>query len=532
MAVSTLFFVALALSATFTSALSAGPPQSCDPAAAKYLTVKTTNGPITGHLANNTACVVEYLGIPFVKPPVGDLRFAPPQRFVGKETFNAAIFGPDCPQTPGKPVDYPGLTPQGQRIINSFAAAEGNSQSEDCLTLNIWASPSTNAHKAKKPVLVFFYGGRFMVGNTNTAFYNGKYLADAEDIIVVTVNYRLNIFGFPGAPGGVQNLGLRDQRAAVEWVRDNIVSFGGDPSKVTISGQSSGGVGVDYWAYAYRRDPIAHGIIAPSGNAFSFGGNTKLITEANWNTVVAAVNCSGVVDTLACVRKVDWHAIKTAAGAIKPAKSTSVLRGTSPFWPTPDGELVFSGAEYLDLTANGTFARLPILYGNTDNEDGYYRVPSFANGVVPTNEQVTAFLLECFTCPASHQVNGRRNHRVPSYAYRFFADWNNTRLYPTSGAYHGVDMHMVFGGSEDVSGLPTTAEQQQLTKLMQKAWFAFAEDPRSGLERFGWPRFNPKEKTLAQLGLVNVPEAKFTYPSVYDAPCSTVTMGALGTPVP
>lgn len=366
----------------------------------------------------------------------------------------------------------------------------------------------------------------FAVGNTDTPFYNGRYFADAEDIVVVTVNYRIGIFGFPGAPNGTQNLGLRDQRAAVEWVRDNIAGFGGNASGITIDGQSAGGVSVDYWAYAYRHDPIAQGIIAHSGNVFSFPANTKAVQEANWNTVVAAVNCSDAADTMACIRAVEWTAIKSAAASIKSSASTSVLRTIPAFYPKPDDELVFS--DYVSLTANGSFSRLPILYGNNDNENGFYQILAYAQGVVPTTAQVAAFLLESFTCPVAYQATARRQHGVPSFAYRYLADWNNTRLYPTSGAYHGVDMHMIFGASADVSGLPTSADQRQLTTVMQKAWFAFCSDPHDGLADIGWPLFDPNGETLVQLGLDNVPVALFVSPSVYDAPCSTVTMGALG----
>lgn len=366
----------------------------------------------------------------------------------------------------------------------------------------------------------------FTIGNTDSPMYNGKYFAQAQDIVVVTVNYRLNVFGFPGAPGQIQNLGLRDQRAAVEWVRDNIRHFGGNPSKITLAGQSSGGVGVDYWAYAYQSDPIAHSLISGSGNAFSFPMNTKSVQETNWRTVVSAVNCSNTTDTMSCMRRVNWHAIESAAVAIKPAKSTSVLRSISAFWPTPDGETVFSN--YVSLTASGSFAKLPILMGNNDNENSYYQIPAYAQSVIPTASEVESFILESFTCPVSYQAAARHAHGTPVYAYRYLADWDNTRLYPTSGAYHGVDLHMIFGASADVSGLPTTADQRELTELMQKAWFAFADDPVSGLADMGWPLFDRNGKTLIQLGLRNSPTARFTYPSTYDSGCGNVTMGALG----
>lgn len=140
------------------ASLAAAAPTGCN--TAKYVTVDTSNGPITGHLADNSQCVVEYLGIPYAKPPVGDLRFAPPQSFTSREPYEAKSFGFDCPLSPSKAVDYPGKTAQAQDIISYFASAAGTPQSEDCLTLNIWSKATPNSAKANKPVLVFFYGGR------------------------------------------------------------------------------------------------------------------------------------------------------------------------------------------------------------------------------------------------------------------------------------------------------------------------------------------------------------------------------------
>lgn len=345
--------------------------------------------------------------------------------------------------------------------------------------------------------------------------------------MVVTVNYRLNIFGFPGAPGSTQNLGLRDQRAAVEWVRDNIKQFGGDPNKITISGQSAGGVAVDYWTYAYEKDPIINGVIAHSGNVFSFPVNAPGVPEKNWDTVVAAVDCTSASDVMACMREADWQAIKAAAAGIKPTPSTSVLRSIPAFYPMPDEEIVFS--DYVNLTSSGSFAKVPMLLGNNNNEDGYYRIPAYASGIIPTDAQVASFLLESFTCPVSHQASARRAHGVPAWAYRYMADWNNTRLYPTSGAYHGVDLHMIFGASADVSGLPTTADQRSLTRLMQHAWYSFSNNPSSGLRSIGWPQFNQKTDSLIVLGENNAPTAQFVHPSTFNSPCPNVTLAGSGT---
>lgn len=128
--------------------------------ARSFLTVNTTNGPVFGHAASNSPDVLEYLGIPYAKPPVGDLRFAPPERFRDNKPYEAAHFGHDCPLTPSPPVDYPDLTPQAPRILAYFASGAGTNKSEDCLTLNIWAKTTPASQQSRKPVIVFFYGGR------------------------------------------------------------------------------------------------------------------------------------------------------------------------------------------------------------------------------------------------------------------------------------------------------------------------------------------------------------------------------------
>ncbi|KAK4042023.1 cholinesterase [Parachaetomium inaequale] len=535
-----------ALAATGLTA--ASPSESSDAAATrgcnkgrtnKLLTVPTSNGAVTGHIATETSCVLEYLGIPYAKPPVGELRFAAPQPIDRQSPYTAANFGFDCPLTPSKPVDYPGFTPQAQRIIDYFASGSGNPQDEDCLTLNIWSKVTAKATVAKKPVLVFFYGGRFTTGNTNSPFFDGKRLADAQDLVVVTVNYRTNIFGFPGAPGEPQNLGLRDQRAAVEWVRDNIAHFGGDVTRITLSGQSAGGVAADYWAYAYEHDPIAAGLILVSGNAFSFPVNAPGVPERNWNAVVAAVGCNTTTTptpetqaaTMTCMRAAPWTALKSAAASVPPARSTTPLRSIPPFYPHPDNTLIFPN--YTALTSTGRFARLPTLLSTTTNEAGWYSIGAYrSTGAIPTAEQIAAFHLESFTCPASYQASARRKWGVPAWVYRYAADWENTRLYDGSGAYHGVDLHMVFGGAEAVSGLGMTREQREMVGVVQRAWAAFVGDPWEGLGRdmeVGWPMWEERRESLVELGVGNEAGARFVDPRVYDGGCGGVRMGGLGT---
>lgn len=142
--------------------------------------------------------------------------------------------------------------------------------SEDCLTINVWNKASKD--NILVPVMLWVYGGAFVVGDASSTRYYGATLANTQDVAVVNVNYRVDLFGFPGAPGlEQQDPGFLDQRMAVEWVRDNIAGFGGDPARTTLFGESAGGCSVDIYTFAWANDPIVNGLISESGNAMRAG---------------------------------------------------------------------------------------------------------------------------------------------------------------------------------------------------------------------------------------------------------------------
>jgi cholinesterase len=164
--------------------------------------IQTTSGPVTGHGADWKPDVSEYLGIPFAQPPVGDLRFAAPKPFKGNKTITATKFGLGCLENIGG------------------KAATMQGVGEDCLTLNVWTKPQTG--EKAKAVMIWIYGGGFGSGKSSTPNYNGARLADEHDVVVVSINYRVNIYGFPRAffPSADLNPGLLDQRVGIEWARD------------------------------------------------------------------------------------------------------------------------------------------------------------------------------------------------------------------------------------------------------------------------------------------------------------------------
>ena len=193
------------------------------------LSVKCTNGVFTGTTEKATG-VLTFKGIPYAKAPIGELRWkAPVKPDASDERFDATDYGKVCIQT------------------ESTEHAWGEPMGEDCLTLNIWAS---DIKSKNKPVMVWIHGGSYGWGGTNDPLYDGQYLVDTYgDLIVITINYRINCMGFidfSGVPGGedfkdAPYLGILDQQMALTWIQENIENFGGDPDNVTIFGESAGG---------------------------------------------------------------------------------------------------------------------------------------------------------------------------------------------------------------------------------------------------------------------------------------------------
>jgi para-nitrobenzyl esterase len=218
----------------------------------------TADGVVEG-TTDATTGVRAFRGIPFAAPPVGDLRWKPPQpskRWSGVR--QAAQFGPRCMQ----------------HNVFGDMNMRSNGMSEDCLYLNVWAP--VDAGKKKLPVLLYFYGGGFVAGDGSEPRYDGESMA-RKGIVVVTCNYRLGVFGFLAHPElsaespvhASGNYGLLDQNAALRWVHENAAAFGGDPSKITIAGESAGSASVSgHMVSPLSRDLIA-GAIGESGALLS-----------------------------------------------------------------------------------------------------------------------------------------------------------------------------------------------------------------------------------------------------------------------
>lgn len=336
-------------------------------------------------------------------------------------------------------------------------------------------------------------------------------------IITDQFSYRVNIFGFSGAPGETQNVGLLDQRKAIEWVRDNIAGFGGDPTRISIMGQSAGGAAVDYYSYAYKHDPIVAGLISHSGTALSFKPNTANLTQNSFLSAAALLGCGGPT-VVACMREKPFAEVLNASAAIKPLPSLALPQPV--FHPTIDNVTVY--ADYTALSAAETFARIPYLAGNTDEESGYYRISAARQNITLTDQQWRLFDLEGFACATGIEAAARARAGVPMWRFRYFGDWPNLRLYPGSGSYHGLDLHMIFGGIEDIVGsdLPSNIHENRTMNYMMRAWAVFVDNPTSGLStKMHWPKYDPTRNTLARLGYKLDPRSSFVAPALYDGAC-------------
>lgn len=314
--------------------------------------VKIANGTIEG-TANKSTGVRSFKGIPFAEPPVGDLRWRPPQPAKDWQGVRKADkFGPRCMQRP----------------IFGDMNFRSNGMSEDCLYLNVWTPARSSSERL--PVLVYFYGGGFMAGDGSEPRYDGESMA-RKGIVALTVNYRLGVFGFLAHPeltkesphGASGNYGLLDQHAALEWVRRNIAAFGGDPQRVTIAGESAGSISVS----ALLASPLSKGLMAAAiGESGSILGALSAIPLAQAEQIGARFASSAIggdkTPTLAELRALSAEQLLQA----------TARPGSPWFTPTIDG--YFLPKSPFEIYAAGEMARVPLLAGVNSEEMGYAAV--------------------------------------------------------------------------------------------------------------------------------------------------------------
>ncbi|OJJ46014.1 hypothetical protein ASPZODRAFT_67164 [Penicilliopsis zonata CBS 506.65] len=456
------------------------------------LTVDTTIGSLYGLVNGSTPSVAQFLGIPFAQPPLGDLRFAPPQPATVNRTavYDATRQSPNCPQYPLTvttdpsvyTIDSPWLQPYGP-------------WSEDCLTLDVYAPLNANREDDALPVLIWLFGGGFYEGGLITNGFDGApWVERTQEHIVVAVNYRNNIFGFPNAAGLAEtgenlNLGLLDQRLAVEWLRDNIASFGGDPTRMTLWGQSSGAASVDYFNFAWPDDPIVQGLIMHSGSVFATGASVD-VSHSNFTFMADSLGCGGLspADELACMRHnvtaealIDLYENYTL-GADDPAlKFTTIVDNVTKF------------ENFTERALAGNYSKLPAILGTNANEEA-----SLLPWVGPegyNQSYIHYHTLETDQCPANY-YNGLR-YNTSSLTFRWYnmAYFPNTSPRPWEKAYHASELPLLFGTYPWYGGSATEL-QHQVSRRWQDLYLAFLKDPVNALPQMGWPAYEPEGHAL------------------------------------
>ncbi|KAJ7644706.1 carotenoid ester lipase precursor [Roridomyces roridus] len=331
-------------------------------------TVTLDSAVFTGKAGSNTQ---SFLGIPFAKPPVGDLRLQLPQpvdKYTGSYTVTS--FGDACPQ---QEIELPILTGVAQEVVDYVANSIFGlvfPAAEDCLTLNV-IKPSTAKATSKLPVVVWIFGGGFELGSP--AMYDGTTIVQrsidlGEPVIYVSMNYRISAFGFLASKeireAGVGNLGLQDQRQALRWIQQYIGAFGGDPTKVTIWGESAGAISVSLHMLANNGDNqgLFRGAFMESGSPIPVGPIEN--GQKYYDAIVQKTGCSGASDTLACLRTVPYDQFKAAQDASPGIFSYQSL--VLAFLPREDG--TFLTANPQALVQQGKVSNVPFVTGDCDDE--------------------------------------------------------------------------------------------------------------------------------------------------------------------
>jgi para-nitrobenzyl esterase len=456
--------------------------------------VRTACGPVRGRTTR--AGIGAFLGIPFARPPVGDLRFAAPRPaapWVG--TREATAFGPPPPQsayalTPA-PAPAPGTDP------------------DDWLTVNVF-TPDPGA--AGLPVMAWIYGGAYRSGTSSLPGYDGTLLA-RKNVVLVTFNHRVGVEGYAYLPGVPANRALLDQVAALRWVRDNIAAFGGDPARVTVFGESAGAGAIA----ALLVMPEAAGLFR---RAIAQSVPGTFFSPALAADVTAAIaEQAGLPATTEAFKATEPARLAAAADTVRPGgylgRWGRVALTPTPFSPVIDGEVlpvapwravVQGAARAVDLIAGHTkdeyrlFTEIYGLRGKVTAEQASQALNILApaggepayRAAYPHADPGTLFELVhsdwLFRMPSLHlaQAHAAAGGRTFLYEVRYPAG--------DLGACHAIDVPLVFGAYDGLGrrlfGPEPPASAYALGDLMRHQWTAFAEtgDP-------GWPPYAPGRRT-------------------------------------
>ncbi len=481
---------------------------------------RTRQGVVRGTFQDGVAA---FFGIPYAAPPFGPDRLRPPRSVEAWDGVREAVaFGPEPPQMK-PPADHPAAA----------LAVDPAMPGMDCLNLNVWTpDPGT----AGLPVLVWIPGGMFEVGSG--ASYDGSRFA-RDGVVCVTINYRVGAEGFLYLDDGVPNLGLLDQVAALGWVRDNITAFGGDPSNVTIAGESAGAMSVGTLLSMPRARGLFRRAIAQSGAAHRVIG----VADARRVGTELAARI-GVEPTTHDIAEVPWQRLLAATLDLKADLAVhpdperwglDVVASMLPWQPVVDGDVI--PERPIDRIAAGASADVDVIVGSNTEDWWLFRVAGgdvdlvtedVLTGPVATHGYLTtaAYDLPLDTglaayrawypaaspgellaaietdwwcrIPAIRLAESHATGGAGTFMYEFA--WRSPAFGGRAGACHGLEIPFVFDtldlGPRQMLGPLLGAEPPRLlAAAMHAAWVAFATtgDP-------GWPRYDLERRSTKRFG--------------------------------
>lgn len=463
------------------------------------IVVTTGSGPVRGRAEDGRAV---FLAVPYAAPPFGELRFRPPAApRPWTEPRECLQLGPTAPKPP-------------YRAVVADLLPEPFIDGEDCLHVNVW-TPGTDG---AAPVFVWFHGGSFQNGSNAVPVYDGAAFA-RDGVVAVTVNFRLGVDGFARLEGAPDNRGLLDQIAALTWVRDNIAAFGGDPSRVTICGESAGAMGVTTLTAMPAARGLFHRVIAQSG-----AGHHVVHPETADKISAALAGLLGVEPTAAALAGVPVPELLVAHNRLveivgkdpDPAKWGEVAANMMPFEPVVDGTSL-PGVPYAVIAA-GEGADVDVLIGSNDDEhalflhslvdtvdeasvrfalgafgaaDGAYETYVDRTGSTRPGDVMIAGLSDWFfRLPALRLAEARLALGRSTHVYEF--GWPSPVLGGVLKACHALEIGFAF----DTIGVPAgramvgDAPPQALADDMHGAWVRFVTDGDPG-----WAAYGPERLT-------------------------------------
>lgn len=467
--------------------------------------VRTEAGSVQGSTSTDGKVQI-FKGVPYAAPPVGALRWKEPQPMPSWQGVRKTTdFGARCMQG----------NVFGDMVFRDTAP------SEDCLYLNVW-TPKASAG-AKLPVMVWIYGGGFQAGATSEPRQDGERLAH-KGVVVVSMNYRLGIFGFFSHPELTKesphhasgNYGLLDQAAALQWVRKNIAAFGGDPQNVTIFGESAGSFSVSALMASPTSKALIHRAIGESGAFFGRTLSAKPLAESEQDGVKFGASIGA--DTLQKLRTMSSQETLDAA-----SKDKNAFR----FGPNIDG--YFFPESPSEIFAKGNQAHIALLAGWNHDEGSYHMFfgtdaatkENFAKKASQTYGDKAPDLLKAFPAETDEQAKTSADLLATagfigygtwkwiemqektggSVVYRYEFDQAPPMPAPTAGAppqesrgaYHSAEIEFVFG-MLDSKALPWRPEDFQLSEQMGSYWTNFAKTGNPNGEGLpNWPAYSAKD---------------------------------------